>query len=129
MWSCLILRCFGSTLDPRDEQRHARGSRELCRFQRPGLAWPAAELAIGSGGGGLCDSRRPAPHRANLRHPLLGSQDAFDQGGDVQVRIQLGPVQAETCGRNFDGPKLSCFGARQALRMCYRKFKGAVRVE
>lgn len=75
-----------------------RKSRALCRFQRQRLARSAAELAIGSGGGGLCDSRRPAPHRANLRHPLLGAQDAFDQGGDVQVRIQLRPVQAEPRG-------------------------------
>ena len=85
----------------------------LRRVHRPGLTRPAAQLAIGTSSGSLCNSDRLAPRCANLRHPLFGAQHASDQGRHVQVCIQLGPMQAETCGRDFDVPQAGCAGLEE----------------
>ena len=87
----------------------------LRRFHRPGLARPATQLAIGASSGSPCNGDRLAPRCANLIHPLFGAQHAFDQGRHVQVCIQLGPMQAKTGSRDFDVPKVSGFGAGQAV--------------
>lgn len=73
----------------------------LGRFQRPGLAWPAAELAICSGGGGLCDSCRAIEGFRREIHTLLSCGESVHQ---LQRAVYTGKVPTDR-GRRRDETK------------------------
>lgn len=71
-------------------------------FVSPNLAWAASFGAIGSGSLALGLTTAAAPFGAQLAsHPLPGAKLALQEGGDVEVSIESGPMKAKAGGRNL----------------------------
>ncbi|BBD79100.1 hypothetical protein ALSL_0429 [Aerosticca soli] len=94
------------------------------------LARTAALAAILTGAGGLGGAPHATTGRAELGcHPSLGTELTGQETGHVQIRIQLRPVQAQACRRNFDAGQILGRGVCQALDQTRRKADLHARVE
>ena len=87
-----------------------------------GFAGAATEFAVGTRGGDLGFAAGGSAGRAEAGgHPFAGAEVALHQGGDVELSVEKGEVDAELRGCDLDLFELSCGGVLQALGDFRRK--------
>ena len=91
-------------------------------LRRGGFLWACAFAAVLVGGGGFGLGAGSAVFGAEVAgHPGFRAEDALQQGGDVEVGIQAGLVQAETSRGDFDIGQIFVRGAGQAFGQARRE--------
>src|SRR5438477_587242 len=93
------------------------------------LSWTAALCAIRSSRLAFRHRLGKATGSANAAHPFLVAQDAAGKGRDVEVRIQLRPVQAQTLRLDDHVGEVGAARTRQALSKRRRKTDHYARIE
>src|SRR5208337_3967175 len=101
-------------------RRYAADSQLLVRCGA--FLGPASQAAIFPRGRALGRALRPSSKCAEPgSHPTLGTEDAFQQGRQVEVCIQLWKMDAEAGWTNLDGFELRSPGVLQTLHDVRRK--------